>query len=101
MTDEELRLQCIIAASMVMSKKAAYVFNKETYRCLDNPICLADIYLHYVKTGSLTYLSEEELTLSAEPTRWENAIAHLEKENAKLTERLKPKGFQRFLQFLR
>lgn len=96
MTDEELRLECIIVASKLMAKKPICIFNKETYRILENPICVADVLMQYIKTGSLVYLNKEELTLRAEPTSWEYTIKQLEKENADLRERLKRKGFLKF-----
>ena len=97
MNDNELRLRCLIAASSLMSKKQICVFNKETYRWVENPMCLADIYVNYVKTGNLTYLNNEEMSIGSDPTKWERTITELQKENTKLKEHLKRKGFLRFL----
>lgn len=84
MTDEELRLECLKSASYLMSHKPMTVFNKETLRAVDSPTVLADIYSHYVKTGSLTYLNEQDITAFSEARCKEHSDKELEEHRDKL-----------------
>lgn len=97
MTDQELRLECLKAASYIMSHNPITVFNKETARSVDSPTVLADIYCHYVKTGSLVYLDEQDITTSVQSAKCVNA---LEKQIENLKADLKRRERRGFLRQL-